>query len=92
MKKIVIVIIIFLLLQISAGLVIYFKSEIEYAKLYVPSIDNISTYNTNISFTIYGKDNVVMYRKYYKRQEKLKGSYPMMKVMPMIDIIINQRH
>ena len=92
MKKIVLVITIFLLLQISAGLVIYFKSEIEYAKLYVPSIDNISTYNTNISFTIYGKDNLVMYRKYYKRQEKLKGSYPMMKVMPMIDIIINQRH
>lgn len=92
MKKIIVVIILLFILQIVAAAAIYIKSEIEYAKLYVPSIDNISMYNTSISFTVYGKNNLVMYKKYYKRQEKLKGSYDMMQVMPMVDIIINQRH
>ena len=92
MKKIIVVIILLFILQIVAAAAIYIKSEIEYAKLYVPSIDNISMYNTSISFTVYGKNNLVMYKKYYKRQEKLKGSYDMMQVIPMVDIIINQRH
>lgn len=92
MKKFIVVIIILFILQVALGFIIYFKSELEYAKLYVPSIDNITTYNTSISFSIYGRDNLLMYRKYYKRQEKLLGSYNMMQVMPMVDIIIEQRH
>lgn len=92
MKKFIVVIVILFILQFVAGIAIYIKSEMEYAKLYVPSTDNISMYNTSISFTIYGKNDLVMYKKYYKRQEKLKGSYDMMHVMPMVDIIIDQRY
>ena len=32
-------------------------------------------YNDTIAFTVYGKDNLVMYQKYYVRQEKLRGDY-----------------
>ena len=72
MKKLTAAVIILFVIQLTAGIILYVKSEIEYVKIFVPALDNISTYNDTIAFTVYGKDNLVMYQKYYVRQEKLR--------------------
>ena len=61
MKKLITAVIILFVIQLTAGIILYVKSEIEYVKIFVPALDNISTYNDTIAFTVYGKDNLVMY-------------------------------
>lgn len=92
MKKLITVFIILFVLQAVFGLVLYIHSEIEYIKIFVPETDNITAYNDTIAFTVYGQDNFVMYKKYYSRQEKLRGDYDVSKIMPMVEILINERY
>lgn len=92
MKKLIAVFIILFVLQLAAGLALYIHSEVEYVKVYVPDTDNITAYNDTIAFTVYGQDNFVMYKKYYVRQEKLRGDYDISKIMPMVEILINERY
>lgn len=92
MKKLVISVVIIFVFQILIGLALYIKSEMEYIKIFVPTTNNIATYNDTIAFTIYGKDNFVMYKKYYVRQEKLRGDYDITKILPMVEILINEHY
>ncbi len=92
MKKLIAVFIILFVLQLLAGLALYIHSEVEYVKVYIPDTDNITAYNDTIAFTVYGKDNFVMYKKYYVRQEKLRGDYDISQIMPMVEILINERY
>lgn len=92
MKKIITIFIILFALQLAAGLAFFIHSEIEYIKIYVPETDNITSYNDTIAFTVYGKNNLIMYQKYYVRQEKLRGDYDISQIMPMVEILINERY
>ncbi len=92
MKKLIAVFIILFVMQLLAGLALYIHSEVEYVKVYIPDTDNITAYNDTIAFTVYGKDNFVMYKKYYVRQEKLRGDYDISQIMPMVEILINERY
>ncbi len=92
MKKIIIALSILFIIQLIAGVLFYIKSELEYVKIFVPNLDNITVDNKSIAFTIYGKDNLVMYRKYYKHQESLKDDYNMALLMDMTDIIVQGSH
>ena len=92
MKKLIAVFIILFVLQLAAGLALYIHSEVEYVKVFVPETDNITAYNDTIAFTVYGQDNLVMYKKYYVRQEKLRGDYDISQIMPMVEILINERY
>ena len=92
MKKLIAVFIILFVLQLAAGLALYIHSEVEYVKIYVPDTDDITVYNDTIAFTVYGQDNFVMYKKYYVRQEKLRGDYDISQIMPMVEILINERY
>lgn len=92
MKKLIAVFIILFVVQLAAGLAFYIHSEVEYVKVYVPETDNITAYNDTIAFTVYGQDNLVMYKKYYVRQEKLQGDYDISQIMPMVEVLINDRY
>lgn len=92
MKKLIAVFIILFVLQLAAGLALYIHSEVEYVKVFVPETDNITAYNDTIAFTVYGQNNLVMYKKYYVRQEKLRGDYDISQIMPMVEILINERY
>lgn len=92
MKKVTAAVIILFVIQLTAGIILYLKSEIEYVKIFVPALDNISAYNDTIAFTIYGKNNLIMYQKYYIRQEKLRGDYNIAEIMPMVDIFLKERY
>ena len=92
MKKLIAVFIILFVLQLAAGLALYIHSEVEYIKVYVPETDNIAAYNDTIAFTVYGQNDFVMYQKYYVRQEKLRGDYDISQIMPMVEILINERY
>lgn len=92
MKKLIITFIILFVFQIFMGVALYIHSEIEYIKVFVPNIDNITNYNDTIAFTVYGQDNLVMYKKYYVRQEKLHGDYDISTILPMVEILINERY
>lgn len=62
MKKLILTFIILFVFQIFMGVALYIHSEIEYIKVFVPNIDNITNYNDTIAFTVYGQDNLVMYK------------------------------
>ncbi len=92
MKKIIVIILVIFFIQLAAGVLLFLKSEMEYIKVFIPGIDNLTVNNTNIAFTIYGKNNLVMYQKYFKHHELLPKDYNIDEILPMVDIILNRRH
>lgn len=92
MKKLYVLFIFVFLIQLILGAVFYIKSEVDYVKLLVPSVDNISSPVNQVAFTIYGKDDVVMYRKYYTRSEAIPADYSMKNLMDILDIYLEEMY
>lgn len=92
MKKVYVLLLVVFFIQLIFGAVFYVKSEIEYVKLLVPSVDNISSPVNQVAFSIYGKDDVVMYRKYYMRSEAIPADYGMKNLMDILDIYLSEMY
>lgn len=92
MKKFIIAAALILALQLVFGIAAFLNYEMEYVKTFIPPVDNISAPVSMIALSVYGKDNLLMYRKYYKRSEKLPKDYNMEQLAPLADILLQDRY
>lgn len=70
---------------------LYICGELEYLKIYVPSVDNITSCNEEIKLSVFGAEGIEMYRRYYRRSKKLPESYDMSRLIFMTDRLIESR-
>ncbi len=69
----------------------YVKAELEYLKIYVPSVDNLTSQPNEVYTAIYGKDNLLMYKKYYVKSELLPQSYDIEQLSVLVDMLVNSK-
>ncbi len=86
-----------LLAILLTALYFYVKSELEYLKIYTPSVDNITSQPKAKHVAIYGANDLLMYKKHYLKSERLPVSYNMKELSPLVDMMIdakqnNQQH